>query len=157
MKAIKAIAIGIGAGVIGRHAIEETTNYERFLVDAMALGLTKEQARTLFDDEVLKLGGWQEGMEGARLRLQLLIENGYLVVALRDLLDAEELAAQPFEGGTVLNHWEWMTQPLGYRFAQMGSDEQRAVTLSAIGLATMSRWPLERAMRVLMELIAEST
>jgi hypothetical protein len=145
------MAVGTFGGAIGRQAVKNAADYETFIVDAMALGLTAEQAKALFDDEVLKLGGWQEGMEGAKLRLQQLIENGYLVVALRDLLDAQELAAQPFAGGTVLNHWQWMTQPLGYRFAQMGREEQRAITKVGIGLATASRWPLEQAMRTLME------
>jgi hypothetical protein len=154
MKVTRAMAIGVAGGTIGRQVVKYAVEYERFIADAMALGLTAEQAKTLFDDEVLKLGGWQEGMEGARLRLQLLIENGYLVVALRDLLDAKELAAQPFEGGTVLNHWLWMTQPFGYRFAQMEREEQRAMAKAAIELATISRWNLEKAMATLMGLSA---
>lgn len=149
------IGLGIASGIISSQSLEYAIRYDQFIVKAITVGMSRQQAEKIFRDEVPRGGDFNNLMQGADLRLDQFLQNGSLPVLLCDVLSPEELTEQPFGAEVVLNGWRWMQSPYGQQFSELDRDKQRGLVLAAIELTrelggSQQGWPLERALAAVM-------
>lgn len=137
-----------------RAAQQIAIRYSEFIVRALSMGLTLDQAKVVLESEgMLTSISGRKG--GADARLEHVAQHGYMTVLLGEVLTKDELASQAFGYATVLNSRSRMQRPYGKHFAQMSRERQRSLVMAAVALTeelggAPQGWPLERAMAAVM-------
>lgn len=157
MKVFAAAGVAM-MGVSGRQIVAEAVHHRQFFLQARALGLTEEQAKSIIETEALHGAAYFTAgdlMTRAELRLASVAEIGYLTVTLGEVLDQDELHRQTFNASTVLNDPRWMERQHGQYFSEMSRSRQRTLVLAAIELTLQlggdsAGWTLERAVAAVM-------
>lgn len=67
MNVVAAVALSVTG--VGYQAIASATRYEEYLVLAATCGVDAERAKVLFDEEVLKPGGFDGALRRAKERV----------------------------------------------------------------------------------------
>lgn len=142
-------------GLLASRSISEATRYEACLIRARAVGMSREQAQMVYDNEQAIAYSVIDAIERLEHRVRLFTMYGYLPLTLGDVLPWHEVATQAIDSTTVLNSPRWMPRPLGQQFAEMSRSRQRTLVESAVELTAQlggdaEGWPLKRALAAVM-------